>query len=141
MAFASDVDRWKQLVRNRARAVRMTAVFLTHESITVGSAITGAPGQPVQYGALRQSFQIEVLSPTMDRIASAKKYARSIEDLLSYAHGGTPLTIRSKVGGGHSIKMTVAAWTRIVEEANRRVAQSPAFDVGEPPPELSVTSA
>lgn len=145
MEFANAVAAFQQKVRARAQAVRHTAVFLTHESITVGSAITGAPGQPVLYGALRQSYQIEILSPTMTRIASAKKYARSIEDLLSYAHGGTPLTIRSKVGGGHSIKMTVAAWVRIVEEANRRVAQSPAFDVGEPPQEpptdLSVSSA
>lgn len=133
MAFASDVAAFQQKVRRRAQAVRHTAVFLTHESITVGSALTGAPGQPVQYGSLRQSYQIEILSPTMTRIASAKKYARSIEDLLSYAHGGTPITIRSKVGGGHSIKMTVLAWTRIVEEANRRVDKSPSFAVGEPP--------
>lgn len=142
MAFASDVAEFQEKVRRRAQAVRHTAVFLAHESITKGSELTGSPGQPVQFGALRQSYQIEILSPTMSRIASALKYARSIEDLLSYAHGGTPITIRSKVGGGHSIKLTVANWTRIVEEANRRVDKSGKFDVGEsfgPSPSIVAT--
>lgn len=121
MAFADGMRRVREVVIARNRAVFHAAVFKAHESITVGSSLTDSPGQPVLYGALRQSYQIEILSPTQARIASNKKYARSIEDGVSYAHGGVPLTIRSKVGGTHSIEKTALNFDRIVADAIRRV--------------------
>lgn len=121
MAFADGMRRVREVVVARNRAVFHASVFKAHESITVGSSLTDAPGQPKLHGALRQSYQIEILSPTQARIASNKKYARSIEDGVSYAHGGVPLTIRSKVGGTHSIEKTALNFDRIVADAIRRV--------------------
>jgi hypothetical protein len=51
---------------------------------------------------------------------------------VSYAHGGVRLTLRSQVGGFHSLKLTVASWDRIVRDANRRVGASPSFGGGGP---------
>lgn len=127
MSFSADIARFRERAMRRSQAVFHEAVFSAHRSIVQGSPLTGAPGQPVQYGALRQSWQIEILSPTVARIASALRYARSIEDGVSYAHGGRPLTIRSQVGGTHSVQKTVANFDRIVVDANARVARSPAF--------------
>lgn len=130
MGFKDDVNRFGDKAARRIRAVHHEAVFTAHRSITLGSPLTGAPGQPVDTGRLRNSWQISILSPGNARIATRVKYARSIEDGVSYAHGGVKLTLRSQVGGFHSLKMTVANWDRIVRDANRRVSASPAFGSG-----------
>lgn len=132
MSAAGEVARFRERAIARARAVFHESVFSAHRSIVQGSPLTGAPGQPVQYGALRQSWQIEILSPTASRIGSRMKYARSIEDGVSYAHGGIPLTIRSKVGGTHSVQKTVANFDRIVSDAVSRVGRSAKFGDAQP---------
>ena len=83
-----------------------------------GSSITGAPGQPVDTGALRASFVDDFVSPTSWRIQTNIEYAPAIEDGIG-AHG--PITLRSKVGGHHSVKKTVAGWERIVDHVTRNV--------------------
>lgn len=130
MTIAGDLGRFRERAIRRERAVFHESVFSAHRSIVQGSSLTGAPGQPVQSGALRQSWQISILSPTASRIGSNKKYARSIEDGVSYAHGGRPLAIRSKVGGTHSVQRTAANFDRVVADANARVSRSPAFAEG-----------
>lgn len=127
MSFGGQLRDWGDKTKRREGAVFHTAVFTVHKSITVGSPLTGAPGQPVDTGRLRNSWMITVLSPREVRILTSMKYARSIEDGLSYAHGGKPITLRSQVGGFHSLKLTVASWNRIVEDANRRVDLSKEF--------------
>jgi hypothetical protein len=127
MSFGGQLRDWGDKAKRREGAVFHTAVFTAHKSITVGSPLTGAPGQPVDTGRLRNSWQIVILSPREVRILTSMKYARSIEDGLSYAHAGKPLTLRSQVGGFHSLKLTVANWNRIVEDANRRVDMSKEF--------------
>ena len=134
MSFADDMNAAKAMVNRRRRAVFHESVFSAHRSIATGSPLTGSQGQPVLYGALRQSYQIEILSAVLARVASALKYARSIEDGVSYAHGGIPLTIRSAVGGTHSIQRTVLNFDRIVADATARVNRSPAFGGGEVAP-------
>lgn len=129
-SFGLEIQDWGERSRRKEQAIFHTAVFIVHKSITVGSPITGAPGQPVQTGRLRNSWQIEILSKEEVHVLTSMKYARSIEDGLSYAHGGKPITLRSQVGGFHSLKLTVAAWPRIVEEAARRVDKSDAFGAG-----------
>ncbi len=86
-----------------------------HESITTGHPTTTAPGQPVQTAALLNSWTPQFTSEFTWQDTTHLKYAKSIEDLVSYAHGGTPITIQSSVGGGHSVKLTRIHFGRIVE--------------------------
>lgn len=90
-------------------------------SIVEGSELTGAPGQPVDTGFLKGSWQAVFESPNVAVIGTNAEYAESIEDGLSYAHGGTPMTLRSDVGGFHSVALTVAGFDRIVEAVKARV--------------------
>ena len=84
-------------------------------SIVEGSEITGAPGQPVDTGHLKGSWQLVFDSPNTAIIGTNVVYAESIEDGLSSAHGGTPMTLRSTTGGFHSVALTVAGFNRIVD--------------------------
>ena len=95
-----------------------------HRSVQEGSEITGAPGQPVgQYGPgyhpgkvggyLKASWQKVFVSRDSAIIGTNAPYAESIEDGLSYSHGGTPMTLRSTVGGFHSVALTVAGMGKI----------------------------
>lgn len=103
-----------------------------HRSVVEGSEITGAPGQPVgQYGPgyhngehgghLKGSWQLVFDSPNVAVIGTNVEYAESIEDGLSYAHGGTPMTLRSTVGGFHSVAQTEAGIPKIVAAVTERV--------------------
>lgn len=85
----------------------------THDSIVNGSPVTGAPGQPVDTGALRASWTLAFPDPWQAVITTPLVYAPSIEDGVSYAHGGKPLTLRSQVGGWHSVKQTVLNFDRL----------------------------
>jgi hypothetical protein len=87
-------------------------------SIQYGSAITGAPGQPVEKGVLLASFTVQ--RPTKDQaiIGTPSPYANKIEHGVGkYA----PLTLKSKQGGFHSVKLTAAGMKRILANAVRRV--------------------
>ncbi|HXG70336.1 MAG TPA: hypothetical protein VNJ04_06940 [Gemmatimonadaceae bacterium] len=97
----------------------MGVVEKAHESIQTGSPITGAPGQPVDTGALRASWQVEYPAANEALISTNLEYAQPIEDGIG-KHG--PLQLRSAVGGWHSLKMTVAGFQRIVNHVTREVA-------------------
>jgi len=78
-------------------------------SITVGSPITGAPGQPVKTGRLLKSWRRQGTARSKNiSIYTQVPYAPIIEDNLRGA------TLRSSVGGFHSVKMTVMGFHRIV---------------------------
>jgi hypothetical protein len=104
------------------------------KSVRTGSEITGSPGQPVgQYGPgyhagkkggfLRSSWIGRPLSRWSWVFETNAPYAESIEDGVSYAHGGTPMTLRSSVGGWHSVALTVAGFQRIVDVVTSRVVR------------------
>lgn len=114
------------------RRVLDAFVFSTEEvrtSIRDGSALTGAPGQPVQVGNLKASWQGEFLSPTLWQFTATGiapggekvGYAEYIEEGIN-RHTGGPLILRSQVGGFHSVKMTRAGWARIVKFAAGKAA-------------------
>jgi hypothetical protein len=92
-------------------------------SATKGSEITGAPGVPVQSGFLLSSYIPRFLSKWSWVTETNAPYAKSIEDGASYAHGGTPLTLRSPVGGFHSVALTIAGFQRIVDTVIKRNAK------------------
>lgn len=122
MTFSDDLARFTAKAEATTRRVFVGSVMEAHRSITVGSPITGAPGQPVDVGALRNSYAMSWDGPTVAEISSGMKYARVIEDGVRM---GKPITLRSKVGGFHSVKATVAGFQKIVDhvtakEANRK---------------------
>lgn len=124
MGFGGELKSFGGNTSAAMRAIYHGSVFDAHKSITKGSPLTGAPGQPVDTGRLRNSWQIEILSPLESRILTSLKYAPSIE----YGQRkGKPITLRSQVGGFHSLRLTVQNWDRIVEDNGRRVAKSPKF--------------
>lgn len=77
------------------------------DSITNGSAVTGAPGQPIQSGQLVGSFIPQFLEKWIWETSTKVIYAPFIEE------GG--YVQRSTVGGPHSVKLTRVGWERIVE--------------------------
>lgn len=114
--FEESIRAFALELEGKADAAFLGIVAAVHESITVGSPVTGAPGQPVDTGALRNSWQIENIAPGQARISTNLPYAEPIEDGVG-AHG--PLTLRSAVGGFHSVKMTVAGFPALVDKVVR----------------------
>ena len=111
MSFRSDLERHKRNTRARLRQTFVAATEEVHKSITIGSAITGAPGQPVDTGQLRGSWVPRFLGPWQWRDTTNTVYAPGIEDGIG-PHG--QITLRSSVGGFHSVKMTRTGWPSIV---------------------------
>ncbi len=88
------------------------AVDLAFKSVVEGDPLTGAPGQPVQTGNLKSSWQKTYTSKTEAEIITNTIYAQPIEEGIG-PHG--PLTLKSEVGGFHSVGLTVAGWQKIVD--------------------------
>jgi hypothetical protein len=88
-------------------------------SIVEGSELTGAPGQPVDTGALRASWTPQFVSDTEWRTTTHLKYAPGIEDGIS-SHG-TPITFHSQVGGAHSVWQTRRGFSHIVDYVLKKV--------------------
>lgn len=123
MGFRDDLTRFEKKVAAKNQAVFVATVAAAKTSIVEGSAVTGAPGQPVDTGNLKGSWQVEFETPTRALISTNVAYAKSIEDGVSYAHGGTPMTVRSQVGGFHSIALTIAGLDKIVAAETERLAE------------------
>lgn len=130
--FADQVAAFRRKVEQRARDVHTVAADLAHQSIVEGSPLTGAPGQPVDTGNLRASWQRIIDGPLEQRIVTNTVYAPFIEDgvrpgaVAGTGEDGTldpikapdtQLTLRSQTGGFHSLKLTRAGWDRIVAAA------------------------
>lgn len=120
MSFASDVRAWTLKVETRTQDVFVNTASAALESIRSGSAVTGAPGQPVDTGNLKGSWNLTMESPTTALIQTNVAYAPAIEDGVG-PHG--PLTLRSTVGGFHSVALTRAGLPRIVDDETRKAAK------------------
>lgn len=116
MSWQSDIGAWQ---RKKDRIVEDVVIGCTEEvarSVIEGSELTGAPGQPVQTGALRgswvQSFEVRTRARVVWRIVTNIVYAPFIE--------AGNYTQRSPVGGPHSVARTRTGWRNIVETVGRR---------------------
>lgn len=129
MSAGDQMRAFVKVVESRQQQVFTGMVDEIHRSIVEGSEITGAPGQPVGQthiehgqthvgGTLKISWQKWFNSPTSAMIATDIVYAPSIEHGIGRFG---ELTLRSSVGGFHSVKMTVAAWQRIADYVVARV--------------------
>lgn len=119
-SFSDDINRFCFKVENKVPALLATSAALAKVSVQEGSVLTNAPGQPVDENNLRPSWELEFQTPTVALISTNVIYAPGIEDGIG-PHG--PLTLRSAVGGFHSVSQTAQNFDRIVEEANRQLEE------------------
>ena len=133
MSFNADLNRFALKVDARTKAVYLSVAAKVHESITVGSPTTGAPGQPVDTDFLRASWTL-TRGPTVSEISTNVAYAPVIEHNLRAAfnssgvkndrrnpNGTARRAVKSTVGGNHIVKLTVAAADRLQAEALREL--------------------
>lgn len=140
MSFESDIARFVARTEKRLKAVHANAAFKVRDSVIFGpqfegGRITGAPGQPVDTGNLRASWQLThpeallaLLTATGETPTGVKVgYARAIEEGIQAPYTttkGTRVTPRKIVfgkhgGGPHSVKLTRAGFQRLVDKAAR----------------------
>jgi hypothetical protein len=100
-------------VDQNAKDVFADIVGKTHESIVDGSQITGALGQPVDTGNLRTSWNTQFTGDTEAVIQTNVEYAPYVEDNVN--------DVQFKNHGPHSVKQTIAAFERIVEQSVKDV--------------------
>lgn len=98
-------------------AVMQRAGELVLQSIRDGSSLTGAPGSPIDTRALYEAWEMVTESDGV-LVYNPLPYAWGIEHGLG-PHG--PITLRSHVGGFHSVELTAASWDRIVSQAAKDV--------------------
>jgi hypothetical protein len=143
MTYSEDIKRFRGVVQSNLLDVFTASALKVHESIVAGSALTGAPGQPVDTGFLRSSWIVAFqATPVYPKPPERKKsgrtdaspppaappqgsvgvvYSASVSTNAEYAEyieEGIRKT-RSKTGGPGSVKLTRAAWRRIVDEATK----------------------
>ena len=135
MSFASDIKRFVRKVEQRNRAVYVGVATAVHGSVVRGSYVTGALGQPVDTGFLQGSWKLNI-GKEEATIATNVAYARVIEDNNRAAYdargvlpekkdGGAPSrkSIKSTVGGHHSVKTTIAGATLLQDAVLRDLGQ------------------
>ena len=134
-SFRSQLRAWKVKIETTSQKVFTGCVAEVQASIVNGSALTGEPGQPVDTGYLKSSWIGDYITPSHWQFTTNVAYAPVIEEGLRAAYdpegsdrprdlpsqnttqgplGGTK-RLKSTVGGQGSVKMTRAAWPRIVE--------------------------
>jgi hypothetical protein len=119
MSARSDMEGIVLRIAAKNRAVFVLVATIVQLELTMGGPITGAPGQPVDTGALRASYIAAFLDERTWQTSTNLPYARGIEDGVG-PHGA--LTLRSNVGGFHSIKLIRVGFPAIVSYAMREAA-------------------
>lgn len=130
MSFAAQVEAFRDKVDQRRRDLFVNTVSAVKGSITDGSPITGAPGQPVDLGALKGSWQDQTIEDFLAQVVTNQEYAEAIEEgqqkPYTRADGTTvtprAMTPRSQVGGFHSVKQTRANYEMLVEDEARKLS-------------------
>jgi hypothetical protein len=113
--FGDDLTKFSVKTGRLTNDVFVGCTEEVHRSIVEGSEITGAPGQPVDTGALRASWTPQFLDKDTWQDTTNVEYAPIIEDTVRGA------TLRSAVGGFHSVRYTRVGFPKIVEVVIRRV--------------------
>lgn len=136
MSFADDINRFTLKLRETSDEVFVGVAQAVHESVVEGSPVTGAPGQPVDTGNLKNSWQLTFPERGLAQTATNVVYAEAIEEGQQEPHTRRqrsrfgieqifveprPMVLRSQVGGFHSVKLTRAGFTRLVRSAVQRV--------------------
>jgi hypothetical protein len=115
MSFEADVRRFALKVETRSKDVLVGCANEVQRSVVEGSELTGAPGQPVDTGALKASWVGEFTGPWEWETTTNLEYAPGIENAVG---PNGPITQRSEVGGFHSVALTRGGWRNIVAHVN-----------------------
>ena len=118
MTFQGDIARFSSKVYRRQVVIFLDVANAILRSIKEGDPITGSPGQPVQSSDLKNSWQPFHMEPFLSQISTPMEYARPIEEGMSR---GKKMTLRSEVGGFHSVKITRVGFQKLVNEVVRKV--------------------
>jgi len=139
MSFAADVKRFVFRTQRLTRDVYVGTATRVHASIKGDASgqpdpVTGAPGQPADTGYLKASW-ILAIGANEANITTNVAYAPAIEygDKSYYDDRGKTLTpaerkarggtgIKSKIGGNHSVKLTIAGASALQADEVRRLA-------------------
>jgi hypothetical protein len=122
--FAAQIAAFQAKVERARKAIFVNTCSAAKASITDGSAVTGAPGQPVDTGFLKGSWQLVFESADSAIIGTNVSYAPIQETGVrsDFAPQGVdnPKPSQgphrpSQVGGHHSVALTAAGFQRIVE--------------------------
>lgn len=137
MTFAADLQRFQVLVAKRSTELMLNLVPALHKSITDGSSLTGAPGQPVDTGFLRSSWQYEfgpgfttatigtnvAYAPAIEYGTRSKYDPSGVRNERKSPDGGSRRAIKSTVGGIGSVRMTVANADRVQADVLAQVTR------------------
>lgn len=115
MSFSQDLVAFARLVEQRERDVFVRTTQEVARSVVEGSEVTGAPGSPVDTGALRGSWVGEFVSDHEWHLTTNVEYAPFVEDNVG--------NVTFKVGGPHGVKLTIAGFERIVEAVTDEVVR------------------
>lgn len=113
MSFAEGIREFQKELERKARLLDREVGRLLFKSIVSGSAVTGAPGQPVDDRDLKESWESVREGEFVTVIFSSSIYAPFIES----GH----YKQKSATGGPHSFKLTVASFDKLVAQAVLRV--------------------
>ncbi len=119
MSVAADVKRFQIKVASQTRDVFTGVVEESTRAIVEGSELTASPGQPVDTGRLKASWQTVFEAPDRAIIGTNVEYAQAVED--GVGPRGRVTYGKSGVGGSHSVKQLVANFDRVVEAVAERV--------------------
>ncbi len=113
MSFESDMNAFTAKVEKRHREIFLGSVLEVERSVKEGSEITGAPGQPVDTGFLKGSWIPEFISRWLWSTSTNAEYGPHVEENVR--------GVTFRVGGPHSVKLTISGWPRIVDAVRARV--------------------
>lgn len=111
--FAGQLDGFVSLLDGRQQRVFDAVVEQTRASIVEGSPITGAPGQPVDTGELRDSWTVRYERPGVAVIASDAPHALVVEL--------NPRGITYSNHGPHSVALTRAGFPTLAKRVARNI--------------------
>ena len=114
------IDRFEAKVQRRLIEVHAKVAFALRDSVVFGSPVTGSPGQPVDTGNLRASWQLSFPSLLLARLVTSAVYAEAIENGVGPSG---PMVLKSPVGGFHSVRMTRTGFQKLVDKIVREVAR------------------
>lgn len=126
MSWSSPPTAFVDEALERLKRVHNAAFLEVKTSLTIGSDITGAKGQPVDEFNLRESFIEERPSDYVSEVSTNAAYAQSIEDGINYGNleqGYLPTKpmqlryLRGPIGQFHNREATIQGWGAIVEHA------------------------
>lgn len=117
--FADEIQAFVEKAKTTERQVFTRVADKVFESVTEGSPLTGAPGQPVAVDGDLKASWTEQVDEREAVISSDHPAAPVIENGTRL---GQDLVLHAHVGGFHSVKQTAVNFDRLVDAAVAEVA-------------------